>query len=165
MRKEGCKQMLQQPQHTSAYASIRQHTSAYVCEHVLQYGHRTVTGATLTAAGAVMLRAPRQHTLAYVSIRQHTSAHLDRRDIDSGGRCHAASSQHSRSVLYPWPPCIRQHTSAYVRQHTSAYAVMLRAPNTRLLYPRPPCRIRRHTSAYVIIRWLEPLPSSMQEMP
>ncbi len=46
-------------QHTSAYVSIRQHTSACVCPHT--------TASSLPVSIS-------QHTSAYVSIRQHTSA-------------------------------------------------------------------------------------------
>ncbi len=48
-------------QHTSAYVSIRQHTSASCRSFHLGSAYVSI----------------RQHTSAYVSIRQHTSASLD----------------------------------------------------------------------------------------
>jgi hypothetical protein len=52
------------PVKTSAYASIRQHTSAYVS--IRQH----------TSASAFFTTCGDQHTSAYVSIRQHTSAYV-----------------------------------------------------------------------------------------
>jgi hypothetical protein len=110
-------------QHTSAYVSIRQHTSEYLrgC-HRGAVGDQLLLAAPRSRCRALLARiwgyVPgcnssrashlriRQHTSAYISIRQHTSAYVS----------------------------IRQHTSAYVstRQHTSAYV-----------------SIRQHTSAYI----------------
>jgi hypothetical protein len=80
-------------QHTSAYVSIRQHTSLPIHQQ-----------AAFLHTSYVSIR---QHTLAHVSIRQHTSAYL-------------SIPQHTSTSAYV---SIRQHTSAYVsiRQHTSAY--------------------------------------------
>ncbi len=112
--------------HTSAFASIRQHTSAYV---------------NIRRRGIVI----RQHTSAYVSIRQHTSTYLASNVLQqawgrllptAGLACVACVA----GVAVEPPPAValcarplrapayvsirqRQHTSAYVsiRQHTSAY--------------------------------------------
>ena len=86
--------------HTSAYVSIRQHTSAYKRQHKSAY---------------VSIQ-----TSAYVSIRQHTS----QKDVD----CYSWTVTHTRqhtsayvSIRQHTNVSINQHTSAYKRQHTSAY--------------------------------------------
>jgi hypothetical protein len=97
----GTRQCLVQHLHTSAYVSIRQHTSAYV--------------SSVDAAGTRQCLVQHLHTSAYVSIRQHTSAYVSISQLSRSGR-------EVSSVPCPAPVC-RQHTSAYVsiRQHTSAY--------------------------------------------
>jgi hypothetical protein len=86
-------------QHTSAGFSIRQHTSAYVS--IRQHTSAHVSTRQHTSAYVCM----RQRTSAYVSIRQHTSAH-------------GSIRQHKGEYI-----SICQHTSAYVsiRHRTSAY--------------------------------------------
>jgi hypothetical protein len=128
--------------HTSAYVSIRvphagQHTSAYVsiCQHTsacLYLPGPRNGGRQLVIFFLELLE--RQHTSAYVSIRQHTAAYVLRMLVSI--RRHTSADVR-----------IRQHTcsacwSAYVgiRQHTAAYVF-------RMLVS-----IRRHTSAYVSIR-------------
>jgi hypothetical protein len=56
-----------QAQHTSAYVSIRQHTSS--CEHAPSHCPTEAAGRSAEAPHA-------RHTSAYVSIRQHTSAYV-----------------------------------------------------------------------------------------
>ncbi len=66
--------------HTSAYVSIRQHTSAYgrVTERRLHCHH---TSAYVSI---------RQHTSAYASIRQHTSAYVDWAYVSIRRRVHCS---------------------------------------------------------------------------
>jgi hypothetical protein len=110
--------------HTSAYVSIRQHTSAY------------------SGPAAAAERPPAsQHTSAYVSIRQHTSA--------SSGPAAAAECpqarkkdceeqrRHSRQRISEGKRIQDEryglrHTSAYVsiRQHTSAYVSIRQQTST-----------------------------------
>ena len=62
--------------HTSAYVSIRQHTSADRIPTVATHRHlhsALVSGITCVSL-LVAYVSIRQHTSAYVSIRQHTSA-------------------------------------------------------------------------------------------
>ena len=86
-------------QHTPAFASTRQHTSAYLCS-----GKRQPAYASL-----------RQYPSAYVSIHQHTYA------VESG-RQHTPASVSIRQHTYAVESG-RQHTPTYasIRQHTSAY--------------------------------------------
>jgi hypothetical protein len=62
-------------QHTSAYVSMRQHTSAHCVSAYVSI---------------------RQHTSAYVSIRQHTSAHVSIRQHTSA---HVSIRQHTSLTL------------------------------------------------------------------
>jgi hypothetical protein len=152
--------------HTSAYVSIRQHTSAYV-HGCLDAGARTPRGLP-----------------AYVSIQQHTSRMPGRRSTQAAWssciRQHTsayvtdARMPDARRVVFLHTSAyvsIRQHTSAYVsirvsiRQLTSAY-VSIHTPAARpkrrrhWMGARPPRRlvsscavsIRQHTSEYVSIR-------------
>ncbi len=64
-RMTGCWSRCFRSANTSAYVSIRQHTSAYV----------SIPAVGLGASA----EATRQHTSAYVSIRQHTSAYVSMR--------------------------------------------------------------------------------------
>jgi hypothetical protein len=129
-------------EHTSAYASICQHTSGICFEsrNVRQMpaaereGERGQTPAYASIC---------QHTSAYVSIRQHTSAY-------------ASTRQHTSAYV-----SIRQHTSAAyvsIRQHTSAYVSIRERCSERgtwveLAVRVIRARIRQHTSAaYVSIR-------------
>jgi hypothetical protein len=85
-------------QHTSAYVSILQYTSAYPTRKTLGEREKHIS--------------IRQHTSAYVSIRQHTSAYV------------SIPTRHARLVeVCGASQGMRQHTLAYVsiRQHTSAY--------------------------------------------
>jgi molybdenum cofactor biosynthesis enzyme len=97
--------------HASAYASIRQHTPAYVraqtSRRQLQTSYLSIRQHTIrqntSAYDTSAYVSERQHTSSYVSIRrQHTSAYVSIR-------------QHMSAYV-----SIRQHTSAYVsiRQHT-----------------------------------------------
>jgi isocitrate/isopropylmalate dehydrogenase len=76
-------------QHTSAYVSIRQQTSAYasirqhrdlllhVTHHLAQCAHvRCCLVRLLRQHASAYVSIIRQHTSAYVSIRQHTSAYV-----------------------------------------------------------------------------------------
>ncbi len=57
--------------HTSAYVSIRQHSSAYVSTHTISL---TKSSDNTHTSAYVNIR---QHTSAYASIRQHTYHILD----------------------------------------------------------------------------------------
>jgi hypothetical protein len=89
--------------HTSAFVSIRQHTSAYV---------RGAAACPTTRRRCTCSICIRQYTSAVVSIRQHTSE--ERRRVQQ--RIVAVP------VRYAYVS-IRQHTPAYAssRQYTSAY--------------------------------------------
>jgi hypothetical protein len=129
--------------HTSAYVSIRQHTSAF-CRSSHTWRAR---------------KSIRQHTSAYVSIRQHSVArHTPGAPGRGGGRCRIRRGSSRACVragvsyactLHTPYVSIRQHTSAYVsiRQHTSAY-VSIRQHTSAYV------SIRQHTSAYVSIHQL-----------
>jgi hypothetical protein len=100
-----------------AYASIRQHASAYVSmRHSIRDSIRRSGHAVLIAHAAVAYACDsiRQHTSAYVSIRQHESACVSMRQHTSA---YVSMRQHASAYV------MRPHTSAYVsiRQHTSAY--------------------------------------------
>jgi hypothetical protein len=91
-------------QHTSAYVSIRQHTSV------------SETSSCLSAYASI-----RQHTSAYVSIRnkfmpvsirQHTPAYVSIRQ-----RSCLQCGESRLSLHTPAYVSIRQHTSAYVSVH------------------------------------------------
>jgi hypothetical protein len=146
--------------HTSAYVSIRQHTSAYATINLCW--RQATARCSLPQHAYVSIR---QHTSAYVSIRQHTSAYVSIRQhtpacasIPRAPRSHkmrvrltpeaslltdapthaAASSSSCAASRRRSVACLRfASSSAYVsmRRHTSAYI-----------------GIRRHTSAYVSIR-------------
>jgi hypothetical protein len=160
-------------QHTSAYVSIRQHTSA--CGSALRLAcHPQHTSAYV---------GTRQHPSAYVGIREHPSylpraarkylspaepaaPHLHTPPAPPGTRLlrcqYVYFSTSKASKLSTWQSarakrccaisgcaaCIRQHTSAYVsiRQHTSA---VLRDKRMRCLHTSAYVSIRQHTSAYV----------------
>jgi hypothetical protein len=69
------RQHTSEPQHTSAYVSslsIRQHTSAYVSMRQ----SLSIRQLTSAASAYVSIRQQPQHISAYVSIRQHTSAYV-----------------------------------------------------------------------------------------
>jgi hypothetical protein len=116
--------------HTTAYVSIRQHTSAEESRRASALSPRCYPPAD----GRI-----RQHMSAYVSIRQHTSAYVSRRQHTSA---YVSIRQHASAYV-----SIRQHASAYVsiRQHTSAYV------SKRTCGPAY-VSIRQHTSASVSIR-------------
>ena len=107
-------------QHTSAYVSIRQHTSERIRQHTSE--------------------CIRQHTSAYASMRQHTPVHVSIRAwyMRPPGARRLSPGFHTRNVaisgrgpvlrfiapmlaVIGLQQRIRQHTSAYVsiRQHTS----------------------------------------------
>jgi hypothetical protein len=93
-------------QHTPAYVSICQHMPAYVsiCQHM--------GAAPLSSVCAFSIH---QHTSAYVSIRQHTSAYVSIRELH---RCRVCARV--RALLLRCTSAyvsIRQHTSAYVSMH------------------------------------------------
>jgi hypothetical protein len=91
--------------HTSAYVSIRQHTSAYVRDASTRHALHTSAYVSIRQRRVYMARP------AYASIRQHTSA-TDTRSVRD------ASMRHALHTL----ACVsmRQHTSACVsiREHT-----------------------------------------------
>jgi hypothetical protein len=93
--------------HTSAYVSIRQHTS------------ETSISAKISTITRLFVDCIRYHTSACVSIRQHTSTCVSIRQRTTETSISASVSTITRLFV----DCIRQHTSAYVsiRQHTSAY--------------------------------------------
>jgi hypothetical protein len=143
--------------HTSAYVSIRQHTSAYVCTHLEQGVAAAAAAACVDCCPWINPRCYRcQHTSAYVSIQQHTSARtlskawrrprLLPASTAARGLIHDAIAvsirQHTSACV-----SIRQHTSAYVsiRQHTSAYGSIRQ-------HTAADVSIRQQTSAYVSIR-------------
>jgi hypothetical protein len=122
-------------EHTSAYVSIRQHTS------------NTSPVSIASANQPIAYVGIRRHTSAYVSIPEE-SAHID------ATRETASETTWSTLMLLPPRFCIRQHTSAYVsiHQYTSAYASI----RARRLGPHSCClphiylqvSKRQHTSAY-----------------
>jgi hypothetical protein len=79
---------------TSAYVSIRQHTSSYVI--IRQQTPACVSICQHTPAYA----RTRQHTSAHVSIRQHTPAHVSIRQ-HTGGACAAETSRDSHNRPHP----------------------------------------------------------------
>jgi hypothetical protein len=122
-------------QHTSAYVSIRQHTSAFLQRGVdddengvrerrqgqpqdsqtLQPRPRNLREHELSATDTSTRRLP-----AYVSIRQHTSAYVSIRQSSPPLTHLPADCQHTSAYV-----SIRQHTSRHLPadcQHTSAYA-------------------------------------------
>jgi hypothetical protein len=126
-------------QHTSAYASIRQHT--YIAPAA---GH-------VVASNDRLCVSIRQHTPAYTSIRQHTYM--------APGAGHVVASNDRLCVS------MCQHTSAYasIHQHTSAYVYStwcgscLRQQGSTLRACSDadcpsPLYTRQLTSAYVSIR-------------
>jgi hypothetical protein len=103
-----------EPSHTSAYASIRQHTSAVApalgeplsrreLHRALPRPFHIPSSSETSVASLTMPPAALSQTPAYGSIRQHTSAY--------GDVCSFANDA-SRSSLSD--ACIRQHTAAYV---------------------------------------------------
>jgi hypothetical protein len=131
--------------HTSAYVSIRQHTSA-----------DTSPSVSMTRAGAKRERAsfdtaeqlPRR-TLCCVPGRDPASSSEARRNTRGGpGGAYVSIRQHTSAYV-----SIRQNTSAYVsiRQHTSAY-VSIRQHTSDTSDTSAYISIRHHTSAYVSIR-------------
>jgi hypothetical protein len=103
--------------HTSAYVSIRQHTSkAYVS---IKSASRSASAQHTSAYVSIRLSirqhksasrsASAPHTSAYVSIRQHTSAYVSIRQHTSASRSASAPYKGHLCRLYF---CIRQHTSA-----------------------------------------------------
>jgi hypothetical protein len=131
----------------ATYASISQHTSAYVS--ILVYERCSAHRATLRqllahTSAQVSVRqhmsayvSIRQHTSAYVSIRQHTSAYVSVRQHTARTARHFAICRRAAALHTSAYTSIRQHTPAYasIRQHTPAYA-----------------SIRQHTPAYASIR-------------
>jgi hypothetical protein len=107
-------------QHTSAYVSIRQHTSADGC--------RTSAPPQVSAFG--------QHTSAYVSRCQHTSADVSIRQHTSAyvSRCQQTSADVSIRQQTSADVSRRQHTSADVsiRQHTSAHLDVARGADCKM---------------------------------
>jgi hypothetical protein len=121
---------------SSAYASIRQHTSAYVSIRCERRCMRVI----------VHPASPRQHTSAYVSIRQHTSAY-----VASAVVCVSLSILHLLRCQYLYSCASKASVS--IRQHTSAY-VSIRQMHCRCQYlyscaSKASVSIRQHTSAYV----------------
>jgi len=113
------------PQHTSAYVSIRQHTSArYIgtCS-TADVSIRKNTSACPQPDAL----APAPQTSAYVSIRQHTSAYVSMSSARCIGTCYTDVS-------------IRKHTSAYVSIRLHVLSQMHR----HLLHP-PYVSRRQHT--------------------
>jgi hypothetical protein len=102
---------------SSAYGSIRQHTSAYVSICQLHYQRSP-------------LLCIRQHTSAYASIRQHMPA---------GYVSIRSMRQHTSAYA-----SIRQHTPAYVniRQHTPAHVKHLLRGDYAPRPPPPPAPLR-----------------------
>jgi hypothetical protein len=103
----------------AAFASIREHTSAYVSiRQRLACGRlRRRKGRSPSATAYVSIR---QHTSAFISMRQHASAYVSIRQHTSATHLLAvAAAKRQKSER----SSIRQHTSAYVsiRQHASAY--------------------------------------------
>jgi hypothetical protein len=88
------------PQFTSAYVSIRQHTTAYVASLIgVWAGVPQFTRAQLRLRSMPKARAMCRSSPAYVSIRQHTFIREE----------HAEGARYVQELA-----CIRQHTSAYV---------------------------------------------------
>jgi hypothetical protein len=106
------------PAHTSAYVSIRQHTSAYVRERSRQLAHSA-------AAPTCAYVSIRQHTTAYVSIRQHTPAYASIRQRKCGG----GRGQDSWLTPPPRSPAFKaSYTSR--RQELKASYTSRRPPHT-----------------------------------
>jgi hypothetical protein len=112
--------------HTSAYVSIRQHTSAWRQAHCSSPRLGTeLQGLAYSDLHTSAYVSIRQHTSAYVSIRQHTSAYVSIRQHTSAyvslvkGALFVRDSERNHKVWHTLT-CIRQHTSAYVsmRLHT-----------------------------------------------
>jgi hypothetical protein len=93
--------------HTSAYVSIRQHTSGASA--------MPSTCALKLTCSALACVSIRQHA-AYVSIRQHTSAYVRR--------------QH-------WSPPFCCQRQTICMRHTSAYVSIRQAPALTILLPTP----------------------------
>jgi hypothetical protein len=77
-------------QHTSAYVSIRQHTSSNAVSLYQVFAGEGAAGALNSAFIAPAYVSIRQHTSAYVSIRQHTSAYVSIRHEGAAGALHSA---------------------------------------------------------------------------
>ncbi len=120
-------------QHTSAYVSIRQHTSAY---------------AAPLPAGARSVPAWRQHTSAYVSIRQHTPAYVSIRQHTPAYASTWRSAQYA-SVASGRSGCSKstRSYSARARGRSRTRATLFSWSGSRVLCLHS---IRQHTSAYVI---------------
>jgi hypothetical protein len=106
--------------HTSAYVSIRQHTSAYVSIYV--HYHLIL----LYMCPHTALYVIRQHTSAYVSIRQrmhicalspHTTVHVSSAYVSIRASIRV-------SIRISIRVSIRQHTSAYVSNITDLYRII-----------------------------------------
>jgi hypothetical protein len=137
--------------HTSAYVSIRQHTSAgggtRLSEPLgLNGGEAVEVGSRGQEHVVVHCQPIRQHTSAYVSIRQHTSAYVSIRQHTSAYvsirmRMQVGSRGEGRSRY------TSMHTSEYVsiRQHTHAHEewTSIRSTYRSTVYQY------QHTSAYV----------------
>ncbi len=111
-------------QHTSAYVSIRQHTSAasltlsgLLSRMRLRPLNRSPTCIRHHASAYVI----RQHTSAHVSICQHTSAYVSIRQHTSA--CVSTRQHPSASVS------IRQHTLR-IHKHPGAYVRALKGRST-----------------------------------
>jgi hypothetical protein len=151
-------------QHTSAYVSIRQHTSAYgpvfvalalttdivhiaersekpaervvvlTCIHHHTSGYVRIRQDT---SGYVRMRSIRQQTSAYVRIRQHSTRYgYGTNTLRILTLIHSTARAHDVTNACENAPA-HVHVPAYVsiRQHSSTYV-----------------SIRQHTSAYVSIR-------------
>jgi hypothetical protein len=134
---------------STAYVSIRQHTSAYVL-------------SCFDAARELDPPPVVQHTSAYVSIRQHTSCLASTPRANSIRRLHVRACMRPYAISVCGQPSasvsIRQHPSASVsiRQHTSAYVSIRQhsdsTPTSACVWaPAAYVSIRQHPSAYVSI--------------
>jgi hypothetical protein len=131
---------------TSAYVSIRLHTSAYVTDCLFCSLRRfsliaaTCTGASATGCPVSIARrrsCSNLHTSAYVSIRQHTSAYVS---IRQNTRPHTSA--------YVSTTCLARHRPTDSMAPAILCGMHSTAPPTAFVYV---C-IRQHTFAYVCIR-------------
>jgi hypothetical protein len=143
-------------QHTSAYVSIREHTSSAYVSIRLGNPWRASEAPREAPVYCVSIRqhssayvSIRQHTSAYVSIGLHTSAYVSIRSVWQCCVCETRLENPLRASEAPREAPRGQHTSAYVSIRLGNPRRASEAPREAPVYS---VSIRQHTSAYVSIR-------------
>jgi hypothetical protein len=98
-------------QHTSAYVSIRQHTSVHFSIQKVEHYYRALHKSCSSSQSAYV-SSIRQHTSVHFSIRQYTSAYVSIRQHTSAyvlvfNRKPRHRALHTQRCLRP--PLLRQH--------------------------------------------------------